>query len=172
MRLLAYLEDLEDMDMDKAKVVLDTNVLLDIFVFKDPTALAIWDFIKDGSLELFYSAETLEEFKNLLGDKKFSLSEDEQKAALADFLSKSSLVVPNKVFPVRCHDPFDQMFFELALAVVPSYLVTLDKAVLKLRKRSQKEGFSVLTPEKFLSMVDSMRNGQDVGPNKTSLSLS
>lgn len=50
---------------------------------------------------------------------------------------------------MRCTDPDDQKFVDLALGHGAKWLVSRDKAVLKLNRRVQPLGLRVLTPEQW-----------------------
>ncbi len=52
-------------------------------------------------------------------------------------------------FP-RCTDEDDQIFIDLALSQQARWLITRDRAVLKLAARCQRLGLMVLTPEQWV----------------------
>lgn len=47
---------------------------------------------------------------------------------------------------MRCTDPDDQKFIDLALAHGARWLLSRDRAVLKLARRAQRQGLHILTP--------------------------
>jgi predicted nucleic acid-binding protein len=51
----------------------------------------------------------------------------------------------------RCSDPDDQKFIDLAVGVGARWLLSRDKAVLKLARRLQRYGVVVCTPERWLA---------------------
>ena len=59
--------------------VLDTNVLMDLWVFKDLKVCPIAKALEDGSIQLIGHAETFCELADVLSRKMFHLSDDEQK---------------------------------------------------------------------------------------------
>jgi uncharacterized protein len=48
--------------------------------------------------------------------------------------------------PLRCSDPDDQMFIDLALSAGAQWLFTRDRALLRLARQARKRGVIVLTP--------------------------
>jgi len=54
---------------------------------------------------------------------------------------------------MRCNDPDDQKFVDLALAYGARWLLSRDRAVLKLAKRCRTLGLQVLTPEQWLDSI-------------------
>ena len=48
---------------------------------------------------------------------------------------------------LRCTDPDDQKFIDLAAQLGDACLLSRDRAVLKLARRARAAGFSILTPE-------------------------
>jgi predicted nucleic acid-binding protein len=54
---------------------------------------------------------------------------------------------------MRCTDPDDQKFIDLALGHGARWLISRDSAVLKVAKRSRSLGLEVLTPEAWLESL-------------------
>jgi hypothetical protein len=50
---------------------------------------------------------------------------------------------------LRCSDPDDQKFIDLALALRPAMLVSRDRAVLKLARRASAHGVAILPPHRW-----------------------
>ena len=51
--------------------------------------------------------------------------------------------------PIRCKDPDDQKFIDLAVAANATWLVTKDRELLKLARRAAKLGVAVLRPQEW-----------------------
>ena len=51
--------------------------------------------------------------------------------------------------PLICSDPDDQVFIDLAVEQGASWLVTRDRALLKLKRRASERGVSILRPEEW-----------------------
>jgi predicted nucleic acid-binding protein len=84
----------------------------------------------------------------------FDLDGPRRDAILADYLSVAEMVAgwqePAPLLP-RCRDAEDQKFLELARDGRADWLVTSDKALLKVCRRRRLEGlFRVLCPEDAL----------------------
>jgi predicted nucleic acid-binding protein len=67
--------------------------------------------------------------------------------ALASFDALAVLsAAPERPGPLHCRDPDDQMFIDLALAASARWLLTRDKALLRLARRARTLGVEVTTP--------------------------
>ena len=56
---------------------------------------------------------------------------------------------------LRCKDPDDQVFIDAAVVWQARWLVTRDRALLKLTRRARRWGVEVLTPERCLEQLGS-----------------
>lgn len=93
------------------------------------------------------TTETLDELRRVLAYPEFRLDAAAQAGLLARYRALSRLTdtpACNLNLP-RCSDPDDQMFLELAAAVAADFLVSKDKALLKLKGRIG-PGFRIVTP--------------------------
>ena len=83
------------------------------------------------------------------------LDAEKKAAAMAEFDNLIKLVAPESLaeqvtLPV-CKDKEDQKFMELARDARAEILITKDKALLKLAKRTAKRGlFAIMLPEQWL----------------------
>jgi putative PIN family toxin of toxin-antitoxin system len=132
------------------RVVLDTNVCLDAFVFADPRAARLLAAIEAGEVEAVTRADCREEWLAVLDYPALKLDDARRVAAMAMFdrlLRVLADEVP-AVMPPRCRDPDDQKFLELAMASGAAVLFSRDAEVLKLGRRTAREGwFQILRPE-------------------------
>jgi predicted nucleic acid-binding protein len=143
------------------RVVLDTNVCLDLFVFGDPRCAPLDAALRAGAVEAVTCATCEDEWRAVLGYPQLALEEAVQARAIAAFearvrrlpyepvgmrpLSHASTRVPR--LP-RCADPDDQKFVELAARAGARWLLSRDRALLALHRRCLREGgFAVLTPQ-------------------------
>ena len=121
-----------------ATLVLDTNIVLDVFVFADAAALPVREGLQSGGLDWLATRAMRDELERVLAYPQivprlafYGLDAD---AVLAGFDRHARLVdVPPKA-SVTCKDADDQKFIDLAVAH-KSVLLSKDKAVLALRKR-------------------------------------
>ena len=72
-------------------VVLDTNILLDIFVFNDERAINLKQALVDGSITAIASQKTLLELADVVSRPLFQLDEDAQTSILNQWQSISRL---------------------------------------------------------------------------------
>ncbi len=135
------------------KLVLDTNVCLDLFVFRDPRWESLLAAIRCGEVICVTRADCRTEWTLVLGYARLGLDAPAQQAALAEF-DRLSAIMPQTVhatppLPV-CKDKDDQKFLELAATSGAHCLITKDKALLKLARRMRKLGlFEIMSPEQW-----------------------
>ena len=134
------------------KVVIDTNVCLDLFVFNDPRWAKLVSAIESGEIEAVTRSDCRDEYNIVLHYKHLPLDDSTRPQAAARFDALIKVVAPPESgvrLPV-CTDKDDQKFLELARDAQAHTLITKDKALLKLAKRLAREGmFRVITPEKW-----------------------
>jgi putative PIN family toxin of toxin-antitoxin system len=135
------------------RLVLDTNVLLDLFVFHDPRWAALHLALQHGKAQAVTRADCRDEWRHVLRYPHLPLSEETRPAAEAQFDALISMVTAaagSTPLPA-CSDRDDQKFLELARDAQASMLVTKDKALLKLARRTAKAGmFRILTPQAWV----------------------
>jgi len=122
------------------RLVLDTNIWLDWLVFDDPSAAPLRAAVAEGRAEIFIDAACEAELARVLAYDlgKHSIDDAAQAAALAECrrLARKSGSDPQSGSLPRCTDPGDQIFLEAALAARADFLVTKDKALLDLGRRT------------------------------------
>jgi len=122
-------------------VVLDTNILLDIFVFNDERAINLKQAIMDGSIPAVASQKTLLEFADVISRPLFKLDEVTQAAILNQWQSLAQQHDDSNLAtaPWRCQDPDDQIFLDLAHKLKPAILISKDNALLHIASRAAQE---------------------------------
>lgn len=132
------------------RIVIDTNVCLDLFVFHDPRWAALLAAIESGAVRAITRADCRDEYNIVLHYPHLPLDDSTRPAAAARFDALIEVVAPAESgvrLPV-CTDPDDQKFLELARDAGATTLITKDKALLKLARRLAKAGmFAVIPPE-------------------------
>jgi putative PIN family toxin of toxin-antitoxin system len=123
-----------------ALLILDTNIVLDVFVFQDAAAQPIRDGLAAGSLDWIATPPMRSELERVLGYPqiipRLAFYELSAGDVLAQFDLHARLVpVPSKA-SVTCRDADDQMFIDLAVAH-GAVLLSKDKAVTSMAKRLQ-----------------------------------
>lgn len=129
------------------RLVLDTNVVLDLVVFMDPGAEPLRTAIDTGRVQLQTSAECLEELRRVLAYPEFRLDEAAQAEALGWYAARARVIEPPapQAFLPRCRDADDQKFLDLAWASGADHLLTKDRALLELARRvARLERFTVM----------------------------
>ena len=149
------------------RVVLDSNVWIDILVFDDPHTRPIAAALETGALAALIDARCLAELTYVLDYPQFVHRNVDKTAALAVVARLAHLVEPAppaedaKPLP-RCKDRDDQKFLELAHAAGADWLVSKDRAVLKLAKRIARDfGFQIAQPAPFVAAISAPLNGAD-----------
>lgn len=133
--------------MSPISIVIDTNILLDIYVFQDPQGAALNTEILSGRLLPVASEQTNTEFLDVLARSKFGLSSDAQQTVFADWQRRSVVHDASQIgrAPWRCKDKDDQKFLDLAYSLRPCLLVSKDKQVLRFARRALREGVRIVS---------------------------
>lgn len=144
------------------RMVVDTNVWLDMLVFADQAAAAIRDQALASRLQLVTCDQTRAEWQCVLDYPRLALASG-QKQSLLDAYDALAfpLALPERcadesmeggITLPRCRDPDDQVFLELAFCAGADWLLTRDKALLVLDRRCRRiAGFSVQRPDDWLA---------------------
>ncbi len=146
------------------RVVFDTNVLLSLFVFADSRFAPLRHQVESGAWQAYTSPACLTEFRRVMARPMFGLDPAAQSGILTAWAAMAvSVASPIAAPPVppatgdvpplpRCRDADDQKFLELARDAGADWLVTADKALLKLARSARLRGrFRILTPEAALA---------------------
>lgn len=144
--------------MKKPRIVLDTNVCLDLFVFRDPRWHHLLSALQQDQVECVTSSSCRMEWTLVLNYKKLALTEIQQQILIAEFDSLIDVMAdqePTITLPFKlpvCRDKDDQKFLVLAHAAQADFLITKDKALLKLARKTSRLGlFTVASPEAWTS---------------------
>lgn len=133
--------------MPPTAIVLDTNAALDWLVFADPGMQALAAAVQRGEVRWLACPGMRSELAHMLGHASLSRWHPDVAAALALFDRWACLLPPPPAaVHLRCSDPDDQVFVDLALAQKARWLVTHDRALLKLGRRLRLQGVQVLKP--------------------------
>lgn len=128
------------------RAVIDTNVLLDFWLFDDPAARPLRAAVESGRVNALRSGDSVDELTHVVLRDRFALATDARFRILRDW---DRLATPvERVFPApfACSDPDDQKFLDLAYTARADWLVTKDKALLKLARRARRDGLLILGP--------------------------
>lgn len=135
------------------RIVVDTNVLLDLLYWHDPKCQGLLNALSYRSLVPVLDLATLMEAGEVFSRDRFSLSEAEVLSRLDVWLeaalpiSQTEVEAARERLRVHCPDELDQKFLELAVASGARWLVSKDKILLKSAKRLKKEGLTAFRPD-------------------------
>jgi predicted nucleic acid-binding protein len=127
-------------------LVLDTNVLLDLWLFDDPSVRALRAAIEGGRLRPLRSADCEAEFAQVIGREHFGLDEATRRQLHSRWMQCSEPIANVAPAPFACTDPDDQKFLDAAFTAGADWLLTRDKALLKLARRAQVAGLRIASP--------------------------
>ena len=137
--------------MVKIYAVIDTNVLVSALLsrLKNNSTVQLMQLLILGDITPIYNDEILEEYYSVLTREKFGLPEvliDETLNVIKKFGVNSSRKETYELLP----DPKDIVFYEVALSVDDSFLVTGNT------KHFPKKPF-VVTPAEMLQIIHEMK---------------
>lgn len=132
--------------LEASPVVIDTNIVLDIWVYQDPATPALLTALQEGTVHWLATAPMREELLRVLGYPHIAQRRNRNgvsaEAVLAHFdrLAKIQAIAPKA--PYICKDEDDQKFIDLAVAH-HALLLSKDKQVLRLTNRLARLGVVV-----------------------------
>lgn len=140
--------------MVKIYAVIDTNVLVSALLsrFKDTTTVRLMQLLILGDIIPVYNDEIIEEYYTVLTREKFrfpSTLVEEVLQVIRKFGINSSRKETSEFFP----DPKDIVFYEVALSVDGSFLVTGNT------KHFPKKSY-VVTPAELLQIINEMKSSK------------
>ena len=118
--------------------VLDTNIVLDVFLFADPAVQPLREALAQARIRWISTAPMREELARVLGyahiTKRMDFYQRNTDDLMRDYDAHSHQVEVAPRAPLRCKDPDDQRFIDLALSHQAG-LLSKDHAVLCMAKR-------------------------------------
>lgn len=132
-----------------SEIVIDTNTVLDWLLFGDPAGRAIGDEVLAHRLRWVATPAMLDELHHVLsrpGLERWQAQFEPTRRMTAihcHLVEPPSLLAPRQL---HCNDVDDQKFIDLALARRAGWLLTRDKALLRLAKGAVRHGVRVLKP--------------------------
>ena len=123
---------------DTATVVLDTNILLDLWIYQDPATTALMHALEEGRIQWVATPSMREELCRVLTYPHITERRLRQhitvEAVMAQFDKYAHMQSIALRAPYVCKDPDDQKFIDLAV-VHKALLLSKDKQVLRLTNR-------------------------------------
>ena len=142
------------------RVVLDTNIVMDMLHFSNIHTQPLRTGIAAGQLACFTDTDCLAELERVTGYPEFVLDQDNRDALMARYREfvYACEAEGEEGFPLpRCRDKDDQKFLILAARCNAGFLITRDKLLLRLaRHRHKPPPFAIVTAEaacKLLGLV-------------------
>ena len=118
--------------------MIDTNIVLDLFVFKDPATQPLKLALASHKIQWLTTQAMRDELERVLSYPKImarlSVSELDAKNVLQRFDAEARLVEVAPKASVTCRDADDQKFIDLAVQH-QAMLLSKDRAVLCMKKR-------------------------------------
>lgn len=138
-------------------LVLDTNVVLDWLVFRHPACAGYAEMVGSGRLRWLASPAMRDELAHVLARGVASAWAPDLDLIWQTWARLAVSVQPvasaGPALRLRCSDPDDQKFIDLALGHGARWLLSRDRAVLKLASRARPLGLEVLTPESWVRTI-------------------
>ncbi len=137
---------------DLPGLVIDTNTVLDWLLFKDHRAAALNAAVQQGAVAWFACSRMRDEFERTLTYATLERWSPDRGVLLAAY-DRWSTPLPD---PARCtlagllcSDPDDQVFVDLAVANRARWLVTHDRALLRLARRARTLSLAIIDPAEW-----------------------
>ena len=131
-----------------ALLVLDTNVVLDLFYFQDRRCDLLRAALADGRCQWIASAAMRDEIEHVMA-RGLRGAWPGDASTVADAWARWATMVDADGQPppsaMRCTDADDQKFIDLALQVGASALLSADRAVLRLARHGRAHGLEIAT---------------------------
>ena len=133
-------------DASPVRVVLDTNIVLDLWLYQDPATPALLEALEKKSVQWLATQVMRDELERVLAyvhiAQRLAFSQLTAQDILASFDSHAQLMPIAAKAMFVCKDGDDQKFIDLA-AQHQTQLISKDKAVLTMRNRMARLGVAV-----------------------------
>ena len=141
----------------KPRLVLDTNVILDLLVFKDPSAEPLRLMLDAKTVDAVRSEASMLELIDVIQRPIFKLSKQEQDMILQAWESATRLLENTAIesAPFICRDLDDQIFLDMAYSIRPAVLFSKDLRVLELRVSAKGHGVEITNQYDYLQAPSS-----------------
>lgn len=156
--------------MTPAKLVLDTNVVVDWLVFDDPFMSPLRDGVHEGRIVVLTHPPAVNELKRVLAYRQLKLDEARQQDIFARYNAQTQVVampadfsLKNLMLPggfPRCRDRDDEHFLALAHHAQADALVSRDNAVYGLKARAAKFGLTILNVQQMIAWLSEIHTGK------------
>jgi putative PIN family toxin of toxin-antitoxin system len=128
------------------RVVLDTNIVLDLWLYQDPATPVLQEALSSNTVQWVATQVMRDELERVLAYthivQRLALSQLTAQAILLKFDAHAQLMPVAAKAQFVCKDKDDQKFIDLA-AEHQAQLISKDKAVLTMRNRMARLGVAV-----------------------------
>jgi putative PIN family toxin of toxin-antitoxin system len=132
--------------MTPVHVVLDTNIVLDLWLYQDPATPSLLEALQNKSVQWLATQIMRDELERVLAythiAQRLALSQLKAEDILGQFDAHAQLMPIAAKAMFVCKDGDDQKFIDLA-AQHKTQLISKDKAVLTMRNRMARLGVAV-----------------------------
>ena len=132
--------------MTPVRVVLDTNIVLDLWLYQDPATPVLLEALENKSVQWLATPVMRDELERVLAythiAQRLALSQLTAEDILAHFDAHAQLMPIAAKAMFVCKDGDDQKFIDLAAQHI-TQLISKDKAVLTMRNRMARLGVAV-----------------------------
>ena len=146
-------------------IVLDTNVVLDWLVFRSADSAPLRECLTQGKVRWLASTAMRDELFHVLARGTLAAwfpNSVEISAAWDRYcLPVDALAPTGAASRLRCTDQDDQKFIDLAVAHGARWLLSKDRAVLKLARRARLFGVEILAPAAWAARQTSVESPRD-----------
>ena len=133
------------------RIVIDTNVLLGLWIFSEPSLSALRAALDAGTVTAVRCAETDAEFAEVLARPDLlDVDPARQQLVLESWRARALLTELTARAPWTCRDPLDQKFLDLSVSAGAGALLTRDRDLLKLAKKARRSGLQIIAPERWV----------------------
>jgi len=126
--------------------VLDTNIVLDLWVFNDPRTQGLRTALNQSRLHWIATAAMREELRRVLSYPhllaRLQAHSRHAEDVLNEFDHRAALLEDAPKAPCTCKDPDDQKFIDLSVAH-RALLLSKDAQVLCMRRRLERQGVTL-----------------------------
>ena len=137
-------------------VVLDTNVVFDWLLFRNPECAAIESALVSRQIQWVGTAAMRCELTHVLARGHLDSWNPDSRMLLSAW-EQNCIEVPapigNPAVYPRCTDSDDQKFIDLAIAYNAQWLLSRDRAILKLARRLRSSGVEVMKPQTWAAPI-------------------
>ncbi|HUP10392.1 MAG TPA: PIN domain-containing protein [Caldimonas sp.] len=135
-------------------LVIDTNVVLDWLAFRNPIGAPLEEALTSGQFRWLFTRVMRDEFAHVIARESLTRWAIDADAVLAVYdalgVDVGAPPLPGAGQRLRCSDPDDQPFLDLAIANRVHALLTRDRALLRLAPKARRLDVLIATPEMWL----------------------